>query len=199
MLMGAVKTLCISAAEVAPFSKVWLLVHYNNQPPDLIAFCTTFPSLLISLSLHAIKILHFKIKSRRQKTEEMFCIKEETCVRNKDSKWANILKTYMPPPFSFCTLAGVELLSCLSSLGGGLLTPPLSQERGQPGLEQSGKFFHLGCCFVWMWASSGAFWSWTHCWCEQVKFLWQSQRCPWWFLKGVNCSRCHWEGRGGPG
>lgn len=46
------------------------LVHYNNQPPDLIAFCPTFPPLLISLSLHAIKILRFKMKSRRQKTEE---------------------------------------------------------------------------------------------------------------------------------
>lgn len=56
------------------------LVLYNNQPPNLIAFCTTFPPLLISLSPHAIKILHFEMKLRRQKTEEMFCIKGETCL-----------------------------------------------------------------------------------------------------------------------
>lgn len=86
---------------------------------------------------------------------------------------------------------GAALVSLLAGRGFGYppkVNQPSSQERGQPGLEQSGKFFHAGCCCVWMWANSDAFWSWTPCWHKQVKFLWQSQRWPWWFLKGVNCS-----------
>lgn len=57
--------------------------------------------------------------------------------------------------------AGVKLLSCLASLGGGLVTPAKSTgrrpKRGVGGAwSKVGSFSTLGC-FVWMWACSGTF------------------------------------------
>lgn len=77
--------------------------------------------------------------------------------------------------------AGVKLLSCLASLGGGLVTPAKSTgrrpKRGvRGGLEQSGKFFHLGLFCVDVSMFWYFYWSRTHCWHKQVKFLWQSRR-----------------------
>nr|XP_021151025.1 uncharacterized protein LOC110363002 isoform X3 [Columba livia] len=50
-------------------------------------------------------------------------------------------------------LRGAALVSLLAGRGFGYprkINQSSPQERGQPGLEQSGKFFHAGCCFVWM-------------------------------------------------
>lgn len=60
-----------------------------------------------------------------------------------------------------CRQAGVKLLSCLASLGGGLVTPAKSTgHRPKRGVRRAwskvGSFSTLGC-FVWMWACSGTF------------------------------------------
>lgn len=94
----------------------------------------------------------------------MFCIKEGTCVRNKDSKWANILKTYMPSLSPFCTLAGKQAWSCsrvLPRWEGAWLRlqnqPAVVPREGSGGAwSKVGSFSTLGC-FVWMWACSGTF------------------------------------------
>lgn len=132
------------------------------------------------------------MKSRRQKTEETcFAWKKKHVLgiktQNGQTYWRHTCLP--PPPFAPSQASGREAALVFGLAGRGLgyackINRSSSQERGQAGWEQSGKFFHLGLFHVDASMFWYFYWSWTRCWHKQVKFLWQSQRWPWMVFKG---------------
>lgn len=115
----------------------------------------------------------------------MLCIKEETCVRNKGSKWANILKTYtyLLPLSPFCTLTDGQAWSCSRTV------TPEQATRHHP---KRGAWSKVGMFFP-PWAVScgwSMFWYFHWSRAQAGTSRWNSsgkaRDDPGWVLKGVN-------------